>query len=480
MLQSIRDRTQGWLTKTVIGLLVVLFALWGIRGYLALKNENVLAKVAGQILSQQEFDSAYQRLYKRAQSRFGPEALANEEVKKQLRKQTVEQWTLIQLLDHDAYHENYRVSQSMIDSSLLNMPIFQLDGRFSSTQFYNVLNAMGYTERNFLADLKKTLFIEQVQQGITKTAFYLPADFKETIARIQQKRDFAYLTIPRSRFLIKLSAISTAQALDYYRRNRVQFVQPEKVSIEYIQLSMDTIKNAKSFEEKREQLANLNDTHPNALDTVAKKLGLPLLVSAAFDREGGKDLLTSDPKIIATAFSQSVLQGNNSSIIDLQDGTSIVLRIKQHTPTKILAFSEVKNTIRKILQKDIAREKTYAYGETILQELKQTGVSLKTQKLNLKWHVVKQLNRTDARVSPTVIKAVFNLPTPKNGNSVIDGFLQENGDYVLIKLFAVHDGNEKNVTAEQKTSYAKMLENDFGEMDYELYVQNLMQQELLQ
>ena len=30
MLQSIRDRTQGWITSTVIGLLIIVFALWGI------------------------------------------------------------------------------------------------------------------------------------------------------------------------------------------------------------------------------------------------------------------------------------------------------------------------------------------------------------------------------------------------------------------------------------------------------------------
>ena len=123
MLQSIRDRTHGWLTSVVIGLLIIMFALWGVHGYLELQNEGgdkVIAKVAGQKLSQREFDVAYQRVYQQAKAQLGTESL-NKELIEQLKKQTLAQWTLTQVLAHAADQDHYRLSPSSIDLSLIHI-----------------------------------------------------------------------------------------------------------------------------------------------------------------------------------------------------------------------------------------------------------------------------------------------------------------------------------------------------------------------
>lgn len=66
MLQSIRDKSQGWITNTVIGLLIIIFALWGIHGYVVFHesgNNKIVAKIAGQLLRQSDFEKIYQRAY---------------------------------------------------------------------------------------------------------------------------------------------------------------------------------------------------------------------------------------------------------------------------------------------------------------------------------------------------------------------------------------------------------------------------------
>jgi peptidyl-prolyl cis-trans isomerase D len=184
MLQSIRDRTQGWITSTVIGLLIIVFALWGIHSYLELnagRNNKVVAKIASQILLQRDFDKAYQRAYQEARDRLGKNFSNNEEMIEQLRQQTLQEWEATQVLFQAALQSKYRISQALINSVLLQIPAFQLAGRFSVEQFYDVLHALNYTKLQFLMDIKKTLLINQVQQGITQSAFALPQDINNYV-----------------------------------------------------------------------------------------------------------------------------------------------------------------------------------------------------------------------------------------------------------------------------------------------------------
>ncbi|MGC1854262.1 MAG: SurA N-terminal domain-containing protein, partial [Candidatus Aquirickettsiella sp.] len=140
MLQSIRDKTQGWITSTVIGLLIIVFTLWGIHGYLefnAGRNNKVVAKIAGQTLLQSDFDKAYQQ----ARDRLGKNFSNNEEMIERLKQQTLQEWETTQVLFQAALQSKYRVNQAQIDSILLQIPAFQSAGRFSVEQFYTVLNA---------------------------------------------------------------------------------------------------------------------------------------------------------------------------------------------------------------------------------------------------------------------------------------------------------------------------------------------------
>lgn len=477
MLQAIRDSTQGWLTNAVIGLLVIVFAVWGIHGFLELKNESqdkIIANAAGQTLSQRDFDLSYQRLYRQAQIQLGIESPLNKEMVGQLKKQTLEQWTWMQVLAHSARQENYRLTQSAIDSALLNMPIFQSSGRFSSTRFYRVLNAMAYTELLFLTDLKQTLLIDQVQQGLRETAFSLPGERNNAIVLVHQKRDFAYTLLPSSQFLAK-QFVSESQALRYYQKNKDRFIQPEQVSIEYIKLSLAAQKNDKIFIEKRDKLANLSYIHPDSLETAAKALGLPIQSTPFFSHSGGNEELTKNTKVIVAAFKQDSLEGNNSSVIDLDAGTAIVFRVKQHSASVVQSFSEVKDQIAEGLKQQMASDKTRLVGEKLLRSLREKG-SL-SEELNLNWHSMRHAERYDSKPSPAILNAVFNLPRPEKAGKIplVAGFSLPNGDYVLIKLIAVHEGDSKNLSHSQQIAYSKELEKGFGQLDYDLYVHALTQ-----
>ena len=64
----------------------------------------------------------------------------------------------------------------------------------------------------------------------------------------------------------------------------------------------------------------------------------------------------------------------------------------------------------------------------------------------------------------------FNVPRvgEKAGLSLVDG------DYVIVSLTAINDGNVAALDKEQINSITQQIEAKYGVMDYELYVNDLM------
>jgi peptidyl-prolyl cis-trans isomerase D len=478
MLQSIRDKTQGWITSTVIGLLIIVFALWGIHGYLELnagRSNKIVARIASQTLLQSDFDKSYQRAYQQARDRLGENFSNNEEMTEQLKQQTLQEWETTQVLFQAALQSKYRVSQALIDSVLLKIPAFQSAGRFSVRQFYTMLQAMNYTKFQFLTDVKKTLLINQVQQGITQSAFALPQDINSYLKFRHQTRDFAYLTIPYSGFLEQQN-LPESKIFAYYQQNKLTFIQPEQASIEYIQLSF---KDEKKFLEDRDKLANLTYMHPDSLAIAAKRLGLAIHVTAFFDKAGGKEALSKNPKIIAAVFSQDILQGNNSPVIDINPNTAIVLRIKQYRPAGTQPFNVAREKIKHILSKQLAISKAQQFGENLLKNLEKTGsIPKNLDRKNIKWQFIRQVNRYNSRLNKDIVRIAFTL-IPQNQNISTSlsskGFSLENGDYALVRLIAVHEGKyQPALNISKQKLYREEIAKSFGQLDYILYMHNLL------
>ena len=88
------------------------------------------------------------------------------------------------------------------------------------------------------------------------------------------------------------------------------------------------------FYEKSQQLADESFAALSELDSVAKKLGLPLQTVDVFTRQGGGPF-GNDRKIIDAVFSEVVLEERqNSPPVELGDDSVVVLRITDHKPSQ--------------------------------------------------------------------------------------------------------------------------------------------------
>lgn len=285
MLQSIRDKTQGWIAGVIISLLILSFALWGIHSYLlGAGDNNVVAKVNGIEISKNQLGAAYERLRRQLQMQYGSAQLP-EQAQDSLKNRALETLVHSQVLEQASINDNYRITPGQIDGFLQGVPEFQVNGEFSLTRFQQALNAMLFSASDFVDLIKTTLLIDQPRLGIMLTSFAMPNEINDTIALIGQERNIQYLLIPQSVINSQSLAMTDEMINTYYTQHQDEYKTPEQVSIDYILLSIPDL--ASKVNPTEEQLKNFYNENANSFTQPAKwqldEIILPISSSATSD-----------------------------------------------------------------------------------------------------------------------------------------------------------------------------------------------------
>ena len=220
-----------------------------------------------------------------------------------------------------------------------------------------------------------------------------------------------------------------------------------------------------------DQLADLSYQTPDSLTPVAEALKLKIQQSSPFTREDGDSDLTKNKQVISAAFSHDVLGlGNNSDPIQLDIETVVVLRVNKHIPAAERTLAEVKSLIEQKLALKMAKIEARQLGKQIL---KASEVAQDDKILNsayLQWKSVSGATRDADATLAAINEMAFSLP--RVGASVGKSF--SNGEYTIVHLKKINDGNVDLLDKEQVASITQQIEANYGTMDYDLYVSDLM------
>ncbi|KTD64993.1 SurA N-terminal domain-containing protein [Legionella shakespearei] len=235
------------------------------------------------------------------------------------------------------------------------------------------------------------------------------------------------------------------------------------------QLLSDMVQN--QYAHALEQLSDLSYQTPDSLSPVADALKLKVQQSEPFSRAGGTTELTKNKQIINAAFSHDVLAlSNNSEPVQLDNDAVVVLRVNQHIPSKQQSLAEVQQQIKSTLAKQLADAKAKEIGTGLLNpvEDKQQQELIAAHKLI--WQSVTQASRDNDKSGALINDLAFNLLRPESR----DGVVLENGDFVVVRLKHINDGKLSSLDKEQRDSLIQQIEASYGMMDYDLYVNSLV------
>lgn len=522
MLQTIREHTQGWIAGVIISLIILSFALWGIHSYFTGGGANsVVAKVNGLEITKEQLAIAYERMRRQTQLQYGANAPKDET---ELKKRALQALIDIEILKQASTSQGYLVSDQQIDAYLQSMPDFQVDGKFSFEKFQQELAATMLSTGDFLEVIKTSLLIDQPKLGIVLTSFALPDETAYVISLVNQEREVDYLTIPFQQFATQAVAIKPEQVNAYYEEHKTDFMTPEQVSLDYIEVTLNDLsstinptdaelqnfykENMNSYvktangaqpsiqpydevkakvrdaymrqqaEEKlaetRDKLADMTYEHPDSLQYAATNLHLPIKTSELFSKDkGGKDI-SQNKKIREVAFSNDVLtMQNNSDVIQLNPETLVVLRIKEHKPSTLLPLESVATQIKSALQIGIQEKSTETAANDYAAKLKAGAQPEQVAtSLNAHWNKTGYLGRYATKVDTAILDLAFQLPNPANvGGKSVYGVTRLPSGYAIVAVHSVKVGSIAD--PKQSHVFAEQVQNSQGLLEYELYKQSV-------
>ncbi|BCB70261.1 MULTISPECIES: SurA N-terminal domain-containing protein [Halomonadaceae] len=211
--------------------------------------------------------------------------------------------------------------------------------------------------------------------------------------------------------------------------------------------------DAPSFEEQRDRLAQevalreVNDDFnrqvqrlidesfaADDLQSVADDLGLTLNESDWLARGEGEGAL-SEPGVLDEAFSADVLEeGYNSEVIELDNDRRLVLRVAEHRDATVLPLDEVRDEVEQAVAAQQRQEALQEQAAELIALLRAGDA------VELEWLEANNVSRqSDSTLPQVLIREVFRMPHPEEGDSVYRAVTLPQG-VAVVALDSVNEG----------------------------------------
>ena len=259
MLQNIRDNSQGWIAKTIIGIIVALMAFTGIEAIFQASGNNKqdVAKVNGEEITQTELSQAVDMQRRQLMQQLGKDFDASLLDEKLLRESALKGLIDRKLLLQGAADSKFGFSEAALDQVILQTPEFQVDGKFSAERFDQVIRQLGYSRMQFRQMLTQEMLIGQVRAGIAGSGFVTDAEVLAFARLEKQTRDFATVNIKANPAAVK---ITDEEVKAYYDQHAKEFMTPDQVVIDYLELKKSSFFDQVTVKDDELQAAYQKET----------------------------------------------------------------------------------------------------------------------------------------------------------------------------------------------------------------------------
>ena len=229
------------------------------------------------------------------------------------------------------------------------------------------------------------------------------------------------------------------------------------------------------FAERVDTLANVSYEHPESLDAAATELGLAIRETGSVTRDGDSDdLVTLHPAVVAAAYASDVLvDGNNSEPIEFGPGRAVVVRTFGHELSRPLDVEEARGMIVATLRAEAARSAVIRRGQELLAGLRR-GRSLDdvAADAGLEWTLFENVERFGGGLAEQVLEVVFRMPRPETGVPPFDGVLDDGGDFAVLSLSRVEDGDIASLSENEIRALRQALETELGRTSFDAFIRS--------
>ena len=307
MLQAIRERAKAFIWVILI-LIAVPLAFLGIGNYFDFGKETPVVIVGDKEFFQRDVNQVYQR---NAQNPMQFFQFSEEE----LQQRALEQLVINEVIAQISAKFDLVVSDSTIRDFNKSLSYFQTDGKFDKKKYQNLIASQGETAEGFAEKVRGTLVMSQYRSGIINSDFAIPDEVNRILDLKNQEREIEYVLVP----VAKVEAlIDDSSVSEYFQAHQDSFQNPERVSIEYIELSLEDL--AENITVSEEELRELYESSKDLYSTPERRKVSHILI--ALDREANQEAIDAAREKVQRIKAR-IIAGSDFSVLakELSDDT---------------------------------------------------------------------------------------------------------------------------------------------------------------
>lgn len=243
MLQTIHDKSKGWLAYVIVGFISIPFMLWGINSYLGGGDKLLAAQVNGEDISLQAFQRALQTQRDRLREMFGGNVPAEMLEGAAIKQSVVEAMVRDELMRQFAESQNFQVSSEQVAQEIRSLPVFQENGKFSAEKYTQLLESRRMDKLGFEADIRYGMRLQQFRDALQSSEFLTSSEYELFNKLGNQKRSASYALV-ETKALESQVQVNDEQIAEYYESNKDQFLSEERLKLAYLELDPESVTDA--------------------------------------------------------------------------------------------------------------------------------------------------------------------------------------------------------------------------------------------
>ena len=243
MLDAIRERSQGWLAKVILGLITIPFMLWGVESYFNKSGGgDVIAKVNGDSITRQEFDRAIKGQQQEMRASMGAAYNAALFDDPKIRQGVLDGLVSQHLLMAAAKQAKLVVSDTQLATTIGGLPGFQENGQFSQSRYDQVLRQQGMSIGEFENRVRQELLVNDMRSVFSAPGLVPGNVVVSFLQAYEQKREVSLATLSPEQFMPQ-TKVSTADIQRWYDSHKAEYTLPAQARFEYVVLSQAAMAN---------------------------------------------------------------------------------------------------------------------------------------------------------------------------------------------------------------------------------------------
>jgi len=392
MLDNLRKNASSWLAKLLIALLIVSFAVWGIADQITGGGEQVLARVAGQEISLEQFRNTYRQQINRLSRQRGERITSEMARQAGLPDQVLDQLVNAALLDAHARELGLSIDEQTVSRSITESPVFQdSSGNFDRAIFEQALRFSGLSEAAVLSQERDALIRQQVLGTIAEMP-EVPETLLEAMNRYRNEtRVIAHFSVGPDA-VEEIADPSESALRSFYENNSDQFLAPETREVAVLDVTPQALADRvdisdeqirADYEARKQQYIRPERRDVRQIVfpdmTAARKAYEALEAGEAFldvARQQGMSKADTElgtltkAEISDSAIAQASFALEEGAYSKPVDGTfsTVILKVNEIEPGRSRSFADVKDEIRQELTERAAAERIIELRQAIEDE----------------------------------------------------------------------------------------------------------------